>query len=129
MKVSLEKNELLNKIRENLAAHEEAYEQAMIVWREEVTELLEAKLNEFRETGELKDDARRNSPASYVMIPPRPVKYVDSYNRAIRMLTDHSIDVIELEDEDYAKFVLDDWEWSGEWAANTASYSGKFRSR
>ena len=123
MKVLLAKTEVLEKLRSNRDRHEETFEQAMTVWRDEVKELLEAELQYFAEKGELKN-ARRGY--AQIQLPIRPQKYSESYEKAIQMLQHHQVDMVELEDEDFVRFMMDEWEWHGEWAANAQTYSSKF---
>jgi hypothetical protein len=55
-------------------------------------------------------------------LPPAPVSYADSYNRAIRML-ELSVDtVIELEEQIFNQLVLDEWSWKRTFVANATMY-------
>jgi ribosomal protein S28E/S33 len=54
---------------------------------------------------------------------PEPQDYTREYDRALKMLEISVDDIIELDEETFAQFVMDDWDWKRQFLNSTASYS------
>jgi predicted transcriptional regulator YdeE len=104
---------LLEKLRANRAAHKAQFEEAAEGYREKVIELLEERLAE----------ARKGKLPSIVIGLAMPVNQTKQYDRVIGMLEMDTNDVIELEEDDYQRYVLDEWTWSASTTATNSLYT------
>ena len=120
MKSTMRKEALLSTLRDNKEKHQATYDEAMGVWKQEVTDKLTKYLNDFTTKGSLPD-------GTYVKLQTKPVRYTESYDRAIKMIELNIDTNIVLEDEDFIKLVLDEWDWKDMFAANTTSYTASAR--
>lgn len=106
------KDDLRRVIEENRSVHQgvfleacEGYKAAMI-----------AELGEYLrrvESGSLK---------RVVFSWPVPEDHTADYNRVLRMIDMHVDDTIEISQADFARYVMDDWDWKEQWNRSTASY-------
>jgi len=104
--------DLLVKLKENRENHQEAFELALVAYRDQAVKELEAMLAEARE------GKRIRRAVSLV----EPVNQTKEYNQAILML-EMSVDVeITLSEQEFACFVMDRWRWKEQFALTASSY-------
>ena len=115
--VLLDRTELLEIVRANRAKHVADYREAVADYKKAVVNVAKENLALAR-TGQLADISRMKS------LPPQPISYEDSYNRAIRMLELSVEDQIELEEQIFNQLVLDEWLWKHSFVAMNTSYKG-----
>ena len=53
----------------------------------------------------------------------QPKDHTDDYDRVIGMLKMSVDNEIIVDDSDYRKFILDQWDWSRQFSSSSASYS------
>lgn len=113
MNVVVNKTELLNVLRENRDAHRAIFLEALEAYKEKSIELLEKQIQNL-EKGKF--------PIRYsnLLI---PEDHTEDYNRIISMLQMDIRKEFKLEENDYASYVLDDWQWKAAWLSNTLSYT------
>lgn len=101
-------------LKANRITHKAEYEEAMEGWRAEAARLLKKALKDLKSTGkyELKHI-------------PVPSEYLGSYDRAIAMLEMSVDDEIILTEEDFARYILDDWDWSRQFKVANSTYSSR----
>ena len=104
--------QLLEKLKENKAHHNENFEKAVKKYRERVIKSLEAALNAARLGKEYR--------THFALV--RPENMLDEYNTIISMLEMSVDEVITLNKREYENFVLDKWDWSDRFTSNTLSY-------
>lgn len=114
--IEIRKNELVEKIRENMSSHKETYETAVEKFKEKQQALLEDMLEKARKGENFDRLALSRLPV--------PEDHTDDYKMALEMLEYETRDIIPLEVHDFRKYVRDEWEWRHAWAANTQSYIG-----
>jgi hypothetical protein len=115
--VKIKRDELLAKVKENRAKHEEAYKQAQTVFREEAIAKIKSMLKAAQGTGEI---------PLYVGLT-EPEEHLEDYDQVITMLEMSVDEVIELENGLFAQYVMDKWAWARAFASNTVGYSAKFK--
>lgn len=114
-RVLLDRNELLEIVRENREKHVVAYKEAVADYKKAVINVAKENLALAR-TGRLEEIARmKDAPSS-------PVSYEDSYGRAIRMLELSVEDQIELEEQIFNQLVLDEWHWKHSFMVSNSTY-------
>ena len=106
--------DVIEKVTENKEKHLADYEAAKQAYKQESLALLEkaladAKLGKFPET-------------QFVSLPPKPKSYIPSYDRIISMLNLTSQKTVELSEQDYSKYILDNWEWKELFTSTSAYY-------
>lgn len=113
--VRMNKDELLQIVRENKEKHISEYNESVqdyidLVMKISKDNLTLAKTNDIKQISKIKHK------------PQEPVSYEDSYNRAIRMLELSIEDVIEIDSTTFNQLVLDEWQWKQQFTATISSY-------
>lgn len=109
--VKVNRDELLKIVRENKEKHIKEYEEAVNDFRLAVIKISNENM-EIVNAGKV----------DIKSLPVKPTSYESNYVRAIRML-ELSVDtVIELNQYDFAKLVLDEWEWKQIFSTSNSSY-------
>lgn len=113
--VNMDREKLLEIVRENLVKHMAQYEEAVVDYMALVLKITQHNVK-VAKTGDMAEFKNFKS------LPAAPVSYKDSYNRAIRML-ELSVDtIIELEEHIFNQLVLDEWDWKHQFVGATMSY-------
>lgn len=111
-KVTVDKNELLAKLRANKEKHVNDFNTSIVGYRKEVVEYL----------GKLIDDVNNSKDIKHHIDVDKPVSYEREYNRAIAMLEMSVDNKIELDGDTFNKYVLDEWEWKNTFETISAKY-------
>lgn len=56
---------------------------------------------------------------------PKPKQYIAEYERILRMLDATESDQIPLNEQDFSRYVEDQWDWKTEFLASSTQYGGK----
>lgn len=110
--IKVEKQRLLDTLMTNKAKHRETFEKAQEKYREAVIKQLDERLAAAR-------DGRK---IDLMFRLPEPKDYTEEYETAIAMLDWETGDTVELEQDDFERYVLDQWNWKGVFAATNATY-------
>lgn len=113
--VRLNREQLLEILRENQKKHLLDYEASVLDFKSAVLKLAQANVK-LAKTGALDEIAKMKR------VPTAPVSYAESYSRAIRMLELSVDDIIELDDAKFAQLVQDEWQWKHEFQVASALY-------
>ena len=114
-KVKINKAKLLKKVKDNRKQHRDLFLKAQEGFRADVIEELDRALERAR-NGEVK---------RFVSILPEPQDHTKDYDRVITML-EMSVDTnIELDEEAFKAYVMDDWVWKGQALATNTMYAAK----
>jgi hypothetical protein len=101
------------RLKENRASHELVYKEAVEGYQKKAIEFLKNKLEEIQKTPTVNIYASLHVPSNHLK----------EYDRAILMV-DQSLDlVVELSEEDYSKYIQDNWSWTREFYDSNSSYS------
>ena len=109
--------ELIKKLKANREKHSENFEAALVVYHKKVIEVLDEALEAARTGKEYK---------TYFNLV-KPENMLDEYDEVIGMLEmslGTTSSTIELTQDQYRNYVVDNWAWSGTFASNTLSYVG-----
>lgn len=112
-RVTVKKGELLEALRENKDKHRSLFEEAQKNFRERIIEELDRRLQ----------DAKAGRSVQLYIDLPEPEDHTKDYERVIRMVEMSQDDTLDITREDFARYVMDDWEWRRAWVANTLSYT------
>jgi len=118
--VRIDKRRLMDKVRENRASHETAYNEAVEAYKVVVINKIQERLQDekakyeklvariLEESTNFEKDPSIN--LQWVMVT-KPISYLEDYDTAISML-DFSLDrVAELDRQEFQSCVMDNWEW------------------
>lgn len=114
--VTINKLELVTAIGINMAQHREVFLEALDGYRKAQIDLLERDLARLK-SGRSLENAIRYLPA--------PADHTRDYQRVLKMLAMHVADTIEMSQEDFARYVMDDWQWKRDFLITSANYSAK----
>lgn len=112
--VNINKEELLAKVQENRELHAEVYTEALQGWRD-------ARRDWFTEGARIVQDG--GTPPSLAFTEVRPENHTSDYDQIITMLEMSVDDVIELEEHQFAQYVMDRWNWKRAWIQNSSKFS------
>ena len=112
--VTVKKEELLAKLKENRKAHRSIFLEAQEGYKKAVIETLEERLASARDGSKVQVHIRLDAPEDHT----------DEYDRSIAMLEMSVDDEIEVTANEFACFVMDDWGWKHDFLLSNSAYSG-----
>ena len=112
MTTSIRKIELLNKIKENRDNHRKLFEEACEGYRTEAIKMLDEKLKLLKKKKSVK--------IWFNLI--EPEDHTDDYDRILKMIKMTVVDEIELTEQDFQRYVQDEWSWKEQWTASNYNY-------
>lgn len=113
--IRVRKSELLDRLQDNRDAHRELFLKAQEGYKVKAIEELEAALARARTNGAEK---------VFVMLP-FPEDHTKDYDHIIAMVQMSVDDLFELNQHDFARYVLDDWEWKAGFTQSVMAYTGQ----
>lgn len=111
--VKVKKSELLAKLKASRFEHREIFLEALDGYHKAAIEALAARVKEA------KDNKRVNL---YFGLE-QPIDQTKEYDRVITMLEMSVDDEIELTQQEFANYVMDDWSWMSQFLTSNAGYS------
>lgn len=111
--ITVDKVELIKKLQANRAKHREIFEEALEGYRKAIVAELERRL----------EAAKANKRVEHYINILQPQDQTKDYDRAIGMLEMSLDGKVELTEQDYMCYVLDDWGWKKQFFATNALYS------
>jgi len=119
METTVRKDELIAILRQNRDRHRGVFEAALHGYRERAAELLENKLEDL-EAG--------RTPEIRILLS-RPEDHTRDYDRTIKMLEMDTGDTFTLSEPNFARYVMDDWDWKRQWLRMSSQYAADATSR
>lgn len=113
--VNVKREELLAKVQGNRDNHRKLFEEAQANYRERMIEELDRML----------EDARKGRKIRRMVSIPEPEDHTKDYDRIISMLQMSVDKVVELDQQSFAMYVMDQWAWAGSFASNTLAYTSR----
>jgi hypothetical protein len=101
IRVSIGKQELLDALTANREQHRRIFEEACEGYRAKAVEILEQNIANIK---------ARKLERIHVSLPV-PEDHTKDYDRVIRMVEMHRGETLELDQEHFAQYVMDDWGW------------------
>jgi hypothetical protein len=115
--VEMNREELLNDLRQNRSNHLEDVKKARKVWQKKATKALVKAAKKAQETGEI-----NQYPTAEL---PMPTSYVKSYDDAIARVERDVRQTLFLDERTFAAWVLDNWSWSGGFVGTQSLYNAR----
>jgi len=113
--IKVNKADLITAIASNRNEHIKKYNDAIAGYK---TKLIE-KLKEAMELA-IQD---KELITAIIMPAPKPINHKSDYDLAIGMLDMSVEEIVEISDDQYRNFILDDWSWKSSFSTSSASYS------
>jgi hypothetical protein len=107
-------DDLLTKLKNNRAKHKSIVDKALAEYRRQAINELEGSLADLR----LGKKQRR-----LTIYYSRPMDQTAEYDQAIAMMEATVDKIIELDQNQFACYVLDEWSWKKEWATSNSTYT------
>jgi len=111
--VKVKKDKLLGILEKNRKKHRAIFEKAIAGYRKEVIRHLDYALK----------IARSGKKIITIVRLVQPEDHTADYDRVIGMLKMSVDDEITIDDDQYQRYILDQWAWSGQFSSTSASYS------
>jgi len=108
----VKKDRLVDTITKNMQEHRGQFLKAQEKYREQAIALFDKRLAQARDGGVIEWGASL----------PEPVDYTEEYRTALARLDWEISDEVELDHEEFAQLVLNQWSWARHFAASTQSY-------
>lgn len=121
MQVEVKVVELLEILEKNREEHQTICKDAMAGWHKQVAKAAE-KLRVCAEEGRLGKMSKYNNPLAK-LLGDCPENHTEDYDSAIGMLKMAVSETIQLKQEEYRTYVMDEWDWKEGWTSSTSSYS------
>lgn len=126
--VKVKKGELLEKVEANLVSHVKEYEEAVEGYKEEATKLVRDRKKEVNK--ELDKLVERISAGSFDLCLPvnlafplkTPTSHAKDYKQVIEMLKMSVEEEINLSSDEFACYVMDDWNWKQDFVTTNMAY-------
>lgn len=112
--VLLDREDLLKKVKHNYASHRQKFEEAIEGYKAKAVQLLQDHVERIL----------ADAPEKVVVSLPWPEDHSDDYERVIEMLEWSEDDQLELNEHQFATYVLDQWGWQEAFSTTAAMYSG-----
>lgn len=111
--VKISKAKLLRKLDENRADHRAIFEEALAGWQAEVTDRLEAAMQ----------DAKAGKKYRTYFNLPMPEDHTTKYDEVITRVEWHEEEFIKLSLREFNQFVRDCWDWMPDFIDSATTYS------
>jgi hypothetical protein len=112
-KITVKVADLRAEIQANRDNHRAIFEEAVRKFRAEMISVLDKRLN----------DAKAGRHVDQYLGLLEPEDHTRDYDRVLKMLDMHDDEHIEIDQDEFAQYVMDDWGWKRLWVANTLSYA------
>lgn len=103
---------LLNAIKENRDRHRDIFLKAQEGYRIQL----------IKELDQMLADARDGKKLRRFVTLPEPEDHTDDYDRVIKMLEMSVEEQLEIDETQFAMYVMDDWGWKKNWTTTNAAY-------
>jgi hypothetical protein len=110
--ISVSKDRLLKTLQENREKHLSLFLEAQEKYRGKLIAALDERLAQ----------ARAGRAVSTHFNLPEPVNYTEAFDQAIQMVEWAEGATIDLDERDFRRYVMNQWEWAKVFAESTASY-------
>ena len=114
LKVTVDRETLMDRVAQNRDAHRSTFEEALEAYRSRAISELEKRI----------DSIRRGKKIDVYIRLPEPEDHTEDYERVLDMLAMHNEPEIVISNDDFARFVRDDWDWKEQWTTTNAYYLG-----
>jgi hypothetical protein len=113
-KVKVKKSEALDILRKNREAHKAIFDEAVAGYKAQTLKLLNDHIKQIKSGKVMR----------ITVSLPQPEEHTKDYDRAIKMLEMSVDDVIEVDEQSFQSYIMDDWHWKHQFLHSNSTYSG-----
>ncbi|PVG83742.1 hypothetical protein DDE18_05340 [Nocardioides gansuensis] len=110
--IRIDRDEFVAKVQANRDNHRAVFEAALEGYRDRWIQELERRLRDVRRGREINQ---------YIGLP-EPEDHTDDYDRILMMARMQIDNVIELTEDEFGMYVMDQWSWKPHFASTTSRY-------
>lgn len=110
--VTVDRDDFLAKVTANRDGHRQVFEEALEAYRRILQRELEQRVR----------DLKRNLRIDQYIGLPEPEDHTTDYDRVITMAEMSIEDTIQLSEDEFAMYVMDQWRWKQQFAESTLCY-------
>lgn len=110
--VTVNRDEFIERVTKNRNSHRSVFEEALEGYRNRLTAELERRIRDLKRGREVNQ---------YIGLP-EPEDHTDDYDRILAMAEMSIRDTLELTEDEFAMYVMDQWRWKQSFSASTALY-------
>jgi hypothetical protein len=110
--ITVNRDELLTKVRTNRAEHRDVFLKAQVKFREAVIDRLDVMLTDAREGRQVRQHVGLVAPEDHTK----------DYDVVVAMLEMSVGDTIEISQNEFQQYVMDQWQWARQFGATVGSY-------
>jgi hypothetical protein len=110
--VTVDRHELIARVRANRDAHRAVFEHALDGYRQRLIDELERRVRDLRKGRWVKQHIGL----------PEPEDHTDDYDRVLAMAEMSVDDTLELDESEFAMYVMDQWRWKQSFTDSTDLY-------
>jgi hypothetical protein len=112
LSVSIKKEDLVKALTSNKEEHIHTFKQAREAFQAAMVKELERRL----------EDAMAGRAVDHIIHLSKPTHHEKDYDRVLKMLEMTDQDSITLTEKQFNQYVLDRWDWKGQWVGTTSCY-------
>ena len=113
--VTVDKTEFVERVQKNRGRHRTVFERALDGYRARMVAELERRI----------EDLRRGRRVDQYIGLPEPEDHTADYDRVLTMAEMSIHDTVELSQDEFAMYVMDQWRWKQDFTETTARYLGR----
>jgi hypothetical protein len=110
--VQVDRDEFIAEVTTNRDNHREVFEQALAGYHSRLSRELERRLHDLRKGRRIEQ---------YIGLP-EPEDHTDDYDRVLRMAEMSVSDTLELSEDEFGQYVMDQWRWKQAFTDSTSLY-------
>jgi len=111
--IKVDKAKLLQTLKKHRTNHKKIYEDAMIGFRKAV----------IREATKILKQAKSDGELILKIDLVRPISFEKEYDKVVGLLELCISDLVEIDEIDFEKYILDQWGWQSTFSSASSSYS------
>lgn len=121
--VKMKKVELKSILIQNLAKHDNVYNEALENYWKEVEETFNEEVEDAKEI--IKKRTISNGGIGLSIHIQAPVSYKESYQEALAMIEYEVDDIIQLTHDEFNSYILNKWDWTNQFMLSNSAYASE----
>jgi hypothetical protein len=129
LKFDFSRTEIMERVKENRDKHAEEFAVALKGYYLEVQEQLEKIAEEAQKASVKAGKEKDPKSLTYSVNARKPEDHTGDYDRILDMLRLAKNENIELDEQEFAQYVRDEWAWKQRFTETSSTYLSKFGTR
>lgn len=125
--IKVRRNELLETVKQNRITHIEDYKNSVEGYKEAAIKEIDNAVKKLKKQINDLKEGEMIKLASIMFSLPVPENHEKDYNQVIKMLEMSVDDELSIKSDEFACYVMDDWDWKDAWTNVASNYNVKFR--